>query len=84
MNSTAVREHARVGRYDCWALIREELAGVALLQWPWSARAMDEAGAAMDALRPAVVLTYAEAGGWGRAIMLEARRRKNVAELAAR
>ena len=27
-----------------------ELAGVALLQWPWSARAMDEAGAALDAL----------------------------------
>lgn len=75
LNSTAVREHARIGPYDCWALIREELAGVALLQWPWSARAMDEAGAALDALRPAVVLTYAEAGGWGRAIMLEARRR---------
>ena len=42
---------------------------------PWSARAMDEAGAALDALRPEVALTYAEAGGWGRALMLEARRR---------
>jgi hypothetical protein len=60
---------------DCWPLVREELAGIALLQWPWSARAMDEAAAALDALEPAVALTYAEAGGWGRALMLEARRR---------
>jgi hypothetical protein len=60
---------------DCWPAIREELAGIALLQWPWSARAMDEAGAALDALRPAAALTYAEAGGWGRAIALECRRR---------
>jgi hypothetical protein len=29
----------------------------------------------MDRLAPRLVLTYAEAGGWGRAIMLEARRR---------
>ncbi len=60
---------------DCWPVVREELAGIALLQWPWSARAMDEAGAALDALRPAAALTYAEAGGWGRAIVLECRRR---------
>ncbi len=46
-----------------------------MLQWPWSARAMDEAGAALDALSPESVVTYAEAGGWGRALMLEARRR---------
>jgi hypothetical protein len=36
---------------------------------------MDEAGAAIERARPRLVLTYAEAGGWGRAIMLEARRR---------
>jgi hypothetical protein len=36
---------------------------------------MDEAGAALDTLKPDVVVTYAEAGGWGRAIMLESRRR---------
>jgi hypothetical protein len=36
---------------------------------------MDEAGAAVDALDPEVALTYAEAGGWGRAIVLECRRR---------
>jgi hypothetical protein len=36
---------------------------------------MDEAGAALDALSPDSVVTYAEAGGWGRALMLEARRR---------
>ncbi len=45
------------------------------MQWPWSVRAMDEAGAALDALNPGVVVTYAEAGGGGRALMLEARRR---------
>jgi hypothetical protein len=37
---------------------------------------MDEAGAALDALRPRVAVTYAEAGGWGRAIVLECRRRQ--------
>lgn len=73
--SADIRRHAVIQGYDCWDIIGEELAGVALLQWPWSARAMDEAGAALDALRPAVVLTYAEAGGWGRAVMLECRRR---------
>ena len=36
---------------------------------------MDEAAAALDALEPAVALTYAEAGGWGRALALECRRR---------
>ncbi len=74
-DSEAVREHARIGPYDCWPFIQQELAGIVLLQWTWSARAMDEAGAALDALRPSVVVTYAEAGGWGRAIILEARRR---------
>jgi len=74
-NSSDLQQHAIIGGYDCWPAIREELAGIALLQWPWSARAMDEAGAALDSLRPAVALTYAEAGGWGRALMLEARRR---------
>ena len=74
-DSAAVREHARAGPYDSWPLIREELAGIVLLQWTWSARAMDEAGAALDAIRPEVAVTYAEAGGWGRAVILEARRR---------
>jgi hypothetical protein len=36
---------------------------------------MDEAGAALDHLRPDVAVTYAEAGGWGRALVLECRRR---------
>jgi hypothetical protein len=36
---------------------------------------MDQLGAALDAIKPAVALTYAEAGGWGRAMVLEARRR---------
>lgn len=74
-NSAEIRQHSVIAGYDCWDIIRDQLAGVALLQWPWSARAMDEAAAALDALRPAVALTYAEAGGWGRALILEARRR---------
>jgi hypothetical protein len=74
-NSEDIQRHAVIDGCDCWDIVREELAGVALLQWPWSARAMDEAGAALDALRPAVALTYAEAGGWGRALTLECRRR---------
>jgi hypothetical protein len=73
--SSDLRELAIIRAYDCWPIVRHELAGVALLQWPWSARAMDEAGAVLDALQPRAALTYAEAGGWGRAIMLECRRR---------
>jgi glycosyltransferase involved in cell wall biosynthesis len=73
--SADLRQHSIIGRCDCWPIIREELAGVALLQWPWSARAMDEAAAALDALQPDVAITYAEAGAWGRAVMLECRRR---------
>ncbi len=75
LNGTQIRQHAIIKGYDCWPIVREELTGIAFLQWPWSARAMDEAAAALDALRPEVVVTYAEAGGWGRALMLEARRR---------
>jgi hypothetical protein len=73
--SVDLRAHAVIDGCDCWPVVREELAGIALLQWTWSTRAMDEAGAALDALRPAVALTYAEAGGWGRALVLECRRR---------
>jgi hypothetical protein len=72
--SAALRAAARVAGYDAWELIAPELHGIATLQFPWSARAMDEAGAAIERARPRLVLTYAEAGGWGRAIMLEARR----------
>jgi hypothetical protein len=77
LQSDAIRAHAAaVLGYDAWSLIANELRGVARLQFPWSARAMDEAAAAMEAVRPALVVTYAEAGGWGRALMLEARRRQ--------
>jgi hypothetical protein len=75
LGSAALRAASRAAGYDAWHLIAPELQGIATLQFPWSARAMDEAGAAMDLGRPRLVLTYAEAGGWGRAIMLEARRR---------
>jgi hypothetical protein len=74
-NSDGIRRAATIEGCDAWPIIRDELTGIADLQFPWSARAMDEAGAALDALRPAVVVTYAEAGGWGRALILEARRR---------
>ena len=74
-NSTDLREHAHIGDHSIWPLVESELAGVTDLQLPWSARAMDEAGAALDRLAPDVAVTYAEAGGWGRALMLEARRR---------
>jgi hypothetical protein len=73
--SEDLRRAAVIGDVDCWPIVREQLAGVAYLQWPWSARAMDEAAAALDTLRPAIALTYAEAGGWGRALILDARRR---------
>jgi len=72
--SADLRAHAVLRGVDCWPLVREQLAGIALLQWPWSARAMDEAAAALAALRPDVAVTYAEAGGWGRALALEGRR----------
>jgi hypothetical protein len=72
--SADLRAHAVLRGVDCWPLVREQLAGIALLQWPWSARAMDEAAAALTTLRPDVAVTYAEAGGWGRALALEARR----------
>lgn len=74
-SSGALRDAARIAGCDVWPVVAEELSGVATLQFPWSVRAMDEAGAALDACRPRLALTYAEAGGWGRAIMLEARRR---------
>jgi hypothetical protein len=60
---------------DAWTLMRDEFTGISHLQFPWSARAMDEIGAALDALKPRVAITYAEAGGSGRALILEARRR---------
>src|SRR6185503_1300749 len=70
-----IREASMFRGYDLWPVVDRELTAVAMLQWPWSARAMDEAGSALDAVAPASVVTYAEAGGWGRALMLEARRR---------
>ncbi len=73
--SEDLRAAAVVDGYDLWPLVRPTLTGIAELQFPWSARSMDEAGAALDAIRPGVVVTYAEAGGWGRALILEARRR---------
>jgi hypothetical protein len=74
-SSGAVRAACVFRGCDAWPLLEPEFSGLSHLQFPWSARAMDEAGAALDALRPRVVITYAEAGGAGRALVLEARRR---------
>jgi hypothetical protein len=73
--SPDLRAHAVIRGCDCWPLVRHQLAGIALLQFTWSARAMDEAAAALDRLQPRTAVTYAEAGGWGRALALECRRR---------
>jgi hypothetical protein len=73
--SRALRDAAVIRGADCWPIVYEQLAGITGLQWPWSVRAMDEAAAALDAIGPDTVVTYAEAGGWGRALVLEARRR---------
>lgn len=73
--SEELRTASMIDGIDLWELVAPELDGIADLQFPWSARAMDEAGAALDRLAPGAVVTYAEAGGWGRALTLEARRR---------
>ncbi|MCX6545554.1 MAG: hypothetical protein NTV05_14230 [Acidobacteria bacterium] len=75
LNSADLRSAAMIGGCDTWPLLTPVLAGVAYLQFPWSAHVMDQLGASLDALKPGVALTYAEAGGWGRALVLEARRR---------
>jgi hypothetical protein len=73
--SAALRAACVFRGCDAWALMRDEFTGISHLQFPWSARTMDEIGAALDALHPRVAITYAEAGGSGRALVLEARRR---------
>ena len=73
--SQELRSAAVIRGCDAWPLIEPALMGIAYLQFPWSARVMDQLGAALDALKPSAVVTYAEAGGWGRAMVLEARRR---------
>ncbi len=73
--SDGVRASTVIHGYDVWPLIRDEISDMVRLHLPWSARAMDEVGAALDRLRPRAVVTYAEAGDWGRAVVLECRRR---------
>ncbi|MFO7691658.1 MAG: hypothetical protein R6V57_01110, partial [Vicinamibacterales bacterium] len=73
--SRELRQAAVIRRCDAWPLIEPALMGIAYLQFPWSAQVMDQLGAALDVIRPSAVVTYAEAGGWGRAMVLEARRR---------
>jgi len=75
VGSDALRTACVFRGCDAWPLMRNEFTGISHLQFPWSARTMDEIGAALDALKPRVAITYAEAGGSGRALVLEARRR---------
>jgi hypothetical protein len=49
------------------------LAGTLLLQVPWAARSLEEARAALVAVRPSVLALYAESSGWGRAALQAAR-----------
>lgn len=69
-----VRAAGLHGDVDLWPVLSRELRDAAQIQWTWSARAMDEARSALQLSRPDVAVTYAEAGGWGRALVLEARR----------
>jgi hypothetical protein len=71
----AIRDAARVHDVDLWPVLEHALRTTALVQWTWSAKAIDEMGAAIDALQCHTVVTYAEAGGVGRALVLAARRR---------
>ncbi len=71
----AIRDAARVHDVDLWPVLDYALRATALVQWTWSAKAIDEMGAAIDALQCGTVVTYAEAGGVGRALVLAARRR---------
>jgi len=71
----AIRAAARVHDVDLWPILEHQLRATALVQWTWSARTMDELGSALDHLQSHTVVTYAEAGGIGRAMVLEARRR---------
>ena len=75
LSNDALRRASIVDDVDLWPVLRADFVGIARLQLPWSVRAMDEAASALDVLRPRVIVTYAEAGGWGRALVLEARRR---------
>ena len=75
LSSADLRAAAMFEGVDVWPLVSRDLSKLATLQFPWAARAMDESGAALDALEPQVVVTYAEAGGWGRALAIETRRR---------
>jgi len=71
----AIRAAARIHDVDLWPILDHQLRATALVQWTWSARTMDELGSALDQLQSHTVVTYAEAGGIGRAMVLEARRR---------
>ena len=75
-NSEDVRAATTVRGCDLWPLLGENLCDGVGLHLPWAARAMDEVGAAFDVLRPRAALTYAEAGAWGRALVMEGRRRR--------
>lgn len=54
-------------------LAQADLAATFLLQLPWAVRSYEEMSAALRAVRPVVVVLYAESSGWGRAAIAACR-----------
>ena len=75
LRSDALRAACVLRGCDVWPLLRDEFTGITHLQFPWSARAMDEIGAALDALAAAGRDHLRGGRRLGRALVLEARRR---------
>ncbi len=73
--SPELRQSMNVRGCDLSPVLLETMAHALRVHVPWSARAMDEVAATLDVLRPRLALTYAEAGAWGRALVIEGRRR---------
>ena len=70
-----MREHARVLDYDAWPIVARELRGVAGCSFRGRRARWTKPPPRSTPAARASLVTYAEAGGWGRALMLEARRR---------
>ncbi len=58
-------------RFDDLAL--PDLAATLLLQLPWAVRSYEEMARALEAIRPAIAVLYAESSGWGRAAVAACR-----------
>jgi len=81
VSGRAIRDAGVWHGYDLWPVLKHELEEAARVQWPWSARAMDEAGAALDALKPPAALTYASRATSGRSLPATSAARRQSARL---